>query len=130
MANIKIIAGPFPLGTASYSSGIIYFPKDMGAGEAVNSVSVRDIRFVTVLSRKKIKRSGWNIVGFVFLGPFVWLIHIFAKLLAEITGRGVKTEITFSAELKDGREIIAVTDKKIYEEVVMASSNDLDTESF
>lgn len=117
MARIKVHAGDFKVGHASYSSGIIlirgnenFFAKKIHKSQLVEC---------EVASEESVKRLGgtigWGIAGGVLLGPL--------GMLAGLLVGGKHKEVTFVARFADGRKLLATTDNKTFTEFMAVAFN-------
>lgn len=118
MAGFKVHAGDFGKGEARCSFGQITFawkPGDgFSFGETVAAKEIIQIDVATEDSVKKIGGTiGWGAAGAVILGP--------VGLLAGLLLGGRKTEVTFVAEFKDGRKMLATADSKTYTSILASS---------
>lgn len=115
MATIKIHAGDFPKGDASFSFGAITFPWQPGDGFSLGKTMVLADHLVevAVASEDAVKRMGgtvgWGVVGATLLGP----VGLLAGLLAG--GRG--KDVTFVAKFDGGRKMLATTDSKTFTKI-------------
>jgi hypothetical protein len=102
MAAIKVLAGDFTKKDAYFKNHKFEF-----TGE---TVSISKIKTLEVASEENIKRVGgtvgWGVAGTIALGGI--------GLLAGLVLGGKGKEISFVAQFKDGRRLLATTDSKTY----------------
>lgn len=105
MANVQIHAGDWAVKGVPFTQGTFFFP---AGGWKVEKIPVTQLASVEVATEDAVKRlggaAGWGLVGAALLGP----VGLLAGLLA---GGNAKT-VTFVAEFKDGRKMLATVDHK------------------
>lgn len=112
MASITIHAGDFTKGKASIGFNVISFPWAPGDGFSLGKTLVLDgaLESVTLASEDAVKRAGgtigWGVAGAVLLGP--------VGLLAGLLMGGKSKDVTFIAQFKDGKKMLATTDSKSF----------------
>mgnify|MGYP007100078618 CR=1 FL=1 len=113
MAKITIHAGSWPKGSGQFSFGSFALPKSGFGYEGVPTSSLASIEVATEASVKRVGGTvGWGAAGAVLLGP----VGLLAGLL--MGGRG--KDVTFIAQFKDGRKMLATTDAKTYTKIQAA----------
>lgn len=116
MSKIKIHAGDFPRGKASFAFSSITFPWKAGDGFGGESVSLSELAEVDQASEASVKRIGgtvgWGVVGAAVLGPL--------GMLAGLVAGGKGQDITFVAKLKDSRKFLATADSKTFNKLKAA----------
>jgi hypothetical protein len=113
IGGITIHAGPFCLDITHYFvKGVLklctkkrqWFPEKIKATE---------LKSIDIASEDNVKKLGgtvgWGLAGAVMLGP--------VGLLAGLICGGKKKEITFVAEFKDGRKMLATCSNKTYSQI-------------
>lgn len=109
MAKLKVHAGDFDSNPGNSCSGgaLHLYSAGRWASECIIG---RQIEVLEKASEESVKRiggtAGWGAAGAVILGP----VGLLAGLIAG--GRG--TDVTFVAQLKDGRRLLATTSSKAY----------------
>jgi hypothetical protein len=110
MAKINLHAGDFKKGSGSsfiFGNFNMLTEKHPWGGE---SISLKRLASIEVASEDRVKKVvgtvGWGAVGALALGPL--------GLLAGVLAGGNKKEVTFIAEFKDGRKLLATTDSKTF----------------
>lgn len=120
MGKIKIHAGDFPEGKDSQFINGTFLLATGGKSmlgvpkwEKIKPDSVAELEKATEDAVKRIGGTvGWGVAGAVLLGP----VGLLAGLLAG--GRG--KDVTFVAQLRDGRRLLATTDAKTYTQMQAA----------
>lgn len=116
MAKITVHAGDFRKGRGDYGFGMLTLYKTDQPWKT-DTFSAKEIVEIDVASEDNVKRIGgtvgWGAAGAVLLGP--------AGLLAGLLLGGRKKEVTFVAQLKDGRKMLATTDSKTYTKLLAAA---------
>ena len=117
MAKVKVHAGKgFDKGNGSLMFNSLSLPSSKGK-HGLEVVSLSSLASVQVATEDKVKKMagsiGWGAVGLVALGPL--------GALAGILAGGNKKEVTFIAEFKDGRQILASTDGKTFTKIQAAA---------
>lgn len=115
MANIDVHAGDFLKGQSSYNWGTFALrtQKHSFVGEQIPAKSLRSVQLASEESVKKMAGAvGWGAVGALALGPI--------GLLAGVLAGGNKKKVTFIAEFKDGRKLLASTDSKTFTQIQAA----------
>ncbi len=104
MAKIVIHAGDFGENeTATYFLGTWM----VGGGKEIPFANLDSLEIATEANVKKLAGSiGWGIAGVVAFGA--------VGALAGLLAGGRKKEITFIANFKDGKKILATTDHKTF----------------
>jgi hypothetical protein len=109
MAKIQVLAGDFLQGQAAYHAGCINIETALYPWPGLN-VSVSELKTLEVDSETSARSLpsalGLGIAGAMMLGP---LGAAAGLMFAEET-----KEVTFWAELKDGRKFVGVTDGETY----------------
>ena len=109
MTKIVVHAGDWGKGKGQFSFGALALPKP-NSPWSFEGVSLASLSSVEVATEEAVKRVGgtigWGAVGAVILGP----VGLLAGLIAG--GRG--KDVTFVAEFKDGRKLLATTDSKTF----------------
>ena len=114
MAKISVLAGDFLQGDASYQAGVSTLQTILSNPVRIPIKSICTLETACVDSVKNAKDAlGFGIAGAMLLGP---VGAVAGYLIA-----GEETEITFIAELKDGRKLLAVTKEETYREISKAS---------
>ena len=117
MAKINIKAGDFETG-ASYYSPLLCLFKLRTAEHSITGegVKLEQFELIELADEDSVKRVGgtvgWGVAGAVILGP----VGLLAGML--LGGRGKR--ITFVGRLKDGRKLLAETDKKTWQKIQAA----------
>jgi hypothetical protein len=112
MAKIQILAGDFTNGKGTLMFNAITFPWTNGDGFSQGKTLVLTglLESVSLASEEAVKRTGgtigWGVAGAALLGP----VGLLAGLL--LGGKG--TDVTFIAQFKDGRKMLATTDAKSF----------------
>lgn len=109
MADIKIHAGDFLPGTsfAFFGQMSLKTKEHPHAGETIAMSELQSVEVATEENVKKLAGTvGWGLAGAAALGPL--------GLLAGAFFGGRKKEVTFIAQLKDGRRMLATTDGKTF----------------
>src|SRR5690349_17807674 len=105
MAKIKILAGDFLDGHATYEPGVITIETVVypWPGLKISTQEIRDVSLVSESSRRDVSSSvSLGLAGAMVLGP----IGAFAGLMLA----GEEEEITFSLMLRDGRSMLCAAD--------------------
>lgn len=105
MAKITVHAGDFRKGDGQYSLGtlILKAPNSLFVGEIIHLSYLKSVDVASEETVKKVAGTiGWGAAGALVLGP--------AGLLAGLLLGGKKKEVTFVAQFKDGRKLLATTD--------------------
>ena len=108
-STIKIHAGDFkPGNVGSYSLGKLRLPvKGKWFAEKLPATELATIEIASEDNVKRIGGTvGWGVVGGALLGP--------TGMLAGLLLGGKDKEITFVAQFKDGRKMLATTDKTTF----------------
>ena len=108
MSKITLHAGDWGKGNASLGFGQLSFSK---AGTwKPETIPITKLKSVETASEESVKRIGgavgWGAVGALALGP--------VGLLAGMLLGGKGKDVTFVAEFKDGRKILATSDSKTF----------------
>lgn len=109
MATITVHAGDFHEGKATLSLGAVSLRNDKHPwlGEPI---SIKQFKTVEVATEESVRSVGgaigWGAAGGLLLGP--------VGLLAGLLLGGKKNEVTFVAQLEDGRKMLATTDSKTF----------------
>lgn len=112
MPKIKIHASNFDNIEMSITGGVIFIKSKWTqlAGDRVDPASVVALDVASEDSVKKIGGSlGWGVAGGVLMGPL--------GLIAGAILGGNRKDVTFIAELSEGRKFMATTDSKTYTEL-------------
>lgn len=106
MGKIKIHAGSFGRkGTGSYSWGTLTLQ-----GRVISPSSLESVEIATEDNVKKVGGTvGWGVAGGVLLGPL--------GLVGGLVLGGRKKEVTFVARFKDGKKLLATTDRKTFKKL-------------
>ncbi|MGH1595477.1 hypothetical protein ACRBEJ_15935 [Yersinia proxima] len=116
MAKVTVHAANFPYTEISISWGSIFIKTGAFqlSGECILGNKVATLDIATEDSVKKVGGTiGWGVIGGVLAGP--------VGILAGALLGGNKKEITFVAELDDGRKFMATTDSKSFTSLKAAS---------
>ncbi|NLH79459.1 MAG: hypothetical protein GX458_01250 [Phyllobacteriaceae bacterium] len=109
MAKITVHAGDFPKG-GNHSLSWGNFSMSRKGKILPETIPLKELASVEVASEQSVKKlagaAGWATVGAIALGPI--------GLLAGALVGGNKKEVTFTAEFKDGRRMLATTDNKTF----------------
>lgn len=82
-------------------------------GEDIQFVEIETVEVATEENVKKLGGTvGWGAVGGLLLGP--------VGLLAGLLAGGRNKDVTFIAQLKDGRKLLATTDSKTFTKIQAA----------
>ncbi|HBR2523937.1 TPA: hypothetical protein L9P96_004113 [Klebsiella pneumoniae] len=109
MANIKVHYANFPYQEITTGFGVISIKTSalQVKGEVITGDKLLSLEVCTEHNVKKIGGAlGWGIVGGMLAGP--------AGIIAGAFLGGNKKEVTFVAEMKDGRKFMGTTDSKAY----------------
>jgi hypothetical protein len=109
MTKITVHAGDFTKGDGSYLFGklILRNKSHCLLGEKIPAKQLKHVTAATEETVKKFAGTvGWGAVGAIALGP--------VGLLAGLLLGGKSKEVTFIAELEDGRKLLATTDNKTF----------------
>jgi hypothetical protein len=112
MSSIKILAGDFPVGGGSISNNVVALPRvgEMRWAAHEYLKMAETLKSVEVASEDSVKRVGgtlgWGLAGVAVLGP----VGLLAGLL--LGGKG--KDVTFVANFKDGRKMMATTDQQSF----------------
>ena len=113
MAKLTIHAGDRGKGSGQFSFGAFALPKGAFSFEGVPTASLESVQIATEESVKRVGGTvGWGAAGAVLLGP----VGLLAGLL--MGGRG--KDVTFIAQFKDGRKMLATTDAKTFTKIQAA----------
>lgn len=116
MSKIKVHAGDFLKGDGDFILGSMML-KTKEKWIAGETISVRELETVDIATEDSVKKIGgtigWGAAGAVVLGP--------VGLLAGLLLGGNKKEVTFVAKFKDGRKLLATTDKKTFIKIQAAA---------
>lgn len=116
MAKIEIHAGDFykVYGSVVFGKMILRNKQHPIMGESIPFNRLKLVQIATEESVKSLGGTlGWGAIGAVALGP--------AGLLAGLLLGGKSKEVTFLAELEDGRKFMATTDSKTFTEMQAAA---------
>lgn len=115
MATVKVLGGDLFEGSWQLYFNVLTIPSTpahLWKGEKVDLGS--ELASVEQLTDERVKKlagtAGWGFLGAVTLGPL--------GAIAGILLGGNRTQVTFLAELKDGRKFIGQTDAKSYGRMV------------
>ena len=112
MAKITVHAGDFMKGGEHSFSWGAFNMKQRGKFLPEN-IPLKRLASVEVASEQNVKKlagtAGWATVGAITLGP--------VGLLAGALLGGRKKEVTFIAEFKDGRRMLATTDNSAFMQI-------------
>lgn len=116
MAKVKILAGDYK-GQGSFSWSTFSMPWMPGDGFSLGKAySSRDLESVEIATEEAVKKVagavGWGLAGAALLGP--------VGLLAGALLGGKGKEVTFVAQFKDGKKILASTDSDTYKKILAA----------
>jgi hypothetical protein len=109
MATIKLHAGDWGEGQGRLVEDLLLLPEPGGLGtnEHLPLSSLHEIELASEESVMRLGGTiGWGAVGALALGP----VGLLAGLL--LGGRG--TDVTFVANFKDGRKMLATTDSRAF----------------
>ncbi len=109
MANIKVHYANFPYQEITTGFGVISIKTNAFQikGEVITGDKLLSLEICTENNVKKIGGAlGWGIVGGMLAGP--------AGIIAGAVLGGNKKDVTFVAEIKDGRKFMGTTDNKAY----------------
>jgi len=112
MPKIKVHASNFDNMEISITGGVIFIKSKWSqlVGDRVDPASVVALDVASEDSVKKIGGSlGWGVAGGVLMGPL--------GLIAGAILGGNRKDVTFIAELSEGRKFMATTDSKTYTEL-------------
>lgn len=114
MSKVKIVAGDLDHGSWMLSSGFISkasTPDHLWKGERYHfKYDMEDVDLIDQENITNIKGSAaWGIAGAALFGPL--------GAIGGIVLGGKKTEVAFSATLKDGRKFMGVTDGKGWKKI-------------
>lgn len=130
MAKINVLAGDFKTGKhSSYLPGKLSMAHDEFAwnstGYRMETISASEVEILEVASEQTVKRffasAGGAVAGGMALGTIGGLLGVAAAttlgpvgLAAGLLAAGNRKEVTFIAQLKDGRRMMATTDAKTF----------------
>lgn len=104
--SIKVHAGDWSK-SPSFARGAFFFPK---GAFGVERIPADQLDALEEASEESVKRLGgtlgWGAAGALLLGPL--------GMLAGLLVGGNATRVTFVARFKDGRKMLATTDRKTY----------------
>lgn len=109
MANIKVHYANFPYQEITTGFGVISIKTNAFQikGEAITGDKLLSLEMCTENNVKKIGGAlGWGVIGGMLAGP--------AGIIAGAFLGGNKKDVTFVAEMKDGRKFMGTTDSKSY----------------
>ena len=115
MAKIKVLAGDFLKAEGSFNWDTLYLKteKHLIMGERINVSELETIEPASEDNVKKIGGTlGWGAVGGLAFGPLGALGGII------LGGKG--KEVTFVAQFKDGRKLMATTDSETFKKLQAA----------
>ena len=105
MAAITVHAGDFLKGGGTYMLGSLTL-RTRDHPIVGESISISNLAMVEVASEENIKKLGstiaWGLAGVALFGP--------VGLLAGLLGKRNRKSVTFVAQFKDGRKLLATTD--------------------
>lgn len=112
MSKVVIHAGDWAKGNGQFTFGSFALPKGgWGGFEGVHGSQLEEVETANEENVKRIGGAvGWGATGAILLGP----VGLLAGLI--IGGRG--TNVTFVAKFKDGRKMLATTDRKTYTKIM------------
>lgn len=114
MAKIKVLAGDFLQGDGEYRAGTITLVTSLCPWPGV-SLKRTDISHMEIASEASSTRMedalGLGLAGALVAGP--------VGAAAGVMFAGEQKEVTFLATLKDGRKLLAATDDKTWETLVL-----------
>ncbi len=118
MAKVKVLAGKgFNAGDGSLMFGILSLPSPQPTTGKLEALSLNRLASVQIATEDKVKKMsgsfGWGAVGLIALGPL--------GALAGVLAGGNKKEVTFIADFRDGRQILASTDGKTFTKIQAAA---------
>jgi hypothetical protein len=109
VAKVKIHAANFPYIEVSAEGSCIFIKTGVFqfTGETIHASKFTTIEAASEDSVKKVGGAiGWGVVGGVLAGPI--------GLIAGAILGGNKKDVTFVAEIEDGRKFMATTDSKTF----------------
>jgi len=109
MAKIKVHAANFPYLEINATGGCLFIKTGLlqMLGETIHGSRLVTIEVASEDSVKKVGNAvGWSVVGGVIAGPL--------GILAGAILGGNKKEVTFVAEIDDGRKLMGTTDNKTF----------------
>ncbi|ENZ8441970.1 DUF456 domain-containing protein [Klebsiella michiganensis] len=109
MANIKVHYANFPYQEITTGFGVISIKTSalQIKGEVITGDKLLSLEICTENNVKRIGGAlGWGVVGGMLAGP--------AGIIAGAFLGGNKKDVTFIAEMKDGRKFMGTTDSKAY----------------
>ena len=112
MAKIQILAGDLTNGKGTLMFNAITFPLTNGDGFSQGKTLVLTglLESISLASEEAVKRTGGTIGWGVAVAPLLGPVGLLAGLL--LGGKG--TDVTFIAQFKDGRKMLATTDVKSF----------------
>ena len=115
MARITIHAGDFTKGDGAFNFGSFVLKNEYHTWIGETN-PVTDLASVDIASEERVKKVGgtigWGAAGMLLLGP--------VGLLAGLLLGGKQNEVTFVAQFKDGRKLLATTDSGTYKQFMAA----------
>ena len=111
MGKVKVHAGDFinggTPGSFTFGNFTLCTEQKRWMGESISANQLESVELATEESVKRLGGTvGWGGLGGVLLGPVGLLAGLF------LGGRG--KDVTFVAQFKDGRRLLATTDSKTY----------------
>lgn len=116
MAKVTVHAGDFLKGDGQFSFGSLTLRTEAHTwlGETIPITQLETVEVATEETVKKLAGTvGWGAVGGIILGP--------VGLLAGLLLGGRKKEVTFIAKFKDGRRLLATTDRATFTKLQAAA---------
>ncbi|MCK9797938.1 hypothetical protein M1B34_09410 [Pseudomonas sp. MAFF 302030] len=111
MATIKVLSGDFLQGDGEYRRGTFKLKTAFNAspGVEIKASAFKTLEIATEDSVTSNDALSFGIAGAMLLGP--------VGALAGYLIAGTETEVTFIGTFKDGRQLLAATDKRTYRDI-------------
>ncbi|CAI8866993.1 MULTISPECIES: hypothetical protein [Pseudomonas] len=112
MTRLTVQSGDFLQGEGEYRNGSLTLKtaRSPSPGEKIALTRITDLVVANQESSRSLSSAlGWGVAGALVAGP--------VGLIAGLWLGGKEEEVTFLATFKDGRKLMAITDKKTWSKI-------------
>ncbi|KJK19738.1 hypothetical protein ACIOVF_18560 [Pseudomonas sp. NPDC087612] len=112
MTRLTVQSGDFLQGEGEYRNGSLTLKtaRSPSPGEKIALTRITDLIVANQESSRSLSSAlGWGVAGALVAGP--------VGLIAGLWLGGKEEEVTFLATFKDGRKLMAITDKKTWSKI-------------